>query len=414
MRRTQNWVFHCYLCRLSKAAEWRLIMKENWNDLLALVPEEPSWKIDWAAIEHTELRKLIEKMTATMQNPLWHGEGDVWSHTKMVCEELVKIPAFRCLERRKQQELFLAALLHDIGKILCTRWEDGAWTSPNHTSVGAQMAREWLWRVYDVCGSEELRTFRETVCNLIRYHSVPPHILEQKKPERRLLKIAAEGELVPDFSVELLCLLEEADIKGRISKDIEKNLELVSLCAEVAREYHCLTEPGIFPDSFSEYAYLSDKNIYPGQKLYNDTWGEVILMSGLPGTGKDTWIQEHYQMPMISLDEIRKQMNISPRGNQSAVVQAAREQAKEYLRKKQGFIWNATNLTPMLRAKQIRLFEDYCASVRIVYLETEWEEMLLRNKKRKEGVPEKVIQHMLSTLIPPKRQEAHYVEWHCV
>ena len=117
---------------------------------------------------------------------------------------------------------------------------------------------------------------------------------------------------------------------------------------------------------------------------------------------------------MVSLDVLRKEMHISPKEEQGAVVNAARERAKEYLRKKQPFVWNATNLTPSVREKLIHLFENYHAAVRIVFLETQWEEELRRNQSRKEEVPASVIRRMLRSLVVPERFEAQYVEWHCV
>lgn len=390
-------------------------MKEKQRALLGLVPEPPGWKISWDDIENSALQGLIGQMKSTLQNPLWHGEGDVWTHTRMVCEELINIPDYCALDRRRQQIVFIAALLHDIGKIPCTRLEDGEWVSPNHTLIGSKMAREFLWTQYDLCGSTELQQFRETVCTLIRYHSVPPHVLDQKDPAHRLVKIASDSELILDFSVELLCLLEEADVKGRVAQSKAESLELIELCREQAKEIGCYRSPAGFPDSFSEYAYLAGRNVALGQEIYDDTWGEVILMAGLPASGKDTWIKKHYShYPMISLDEIRRERKISPTDDQGIVIGAAREQAKEYLRKKQVFVWNATNLTPQIRQKQVDLFESYHASVRIVFLEAQWEEQLKRNRERKAEVPEGIICKMLGNMILPERFEAAQVEWNCV
>lgn len=220
------------------------------------------------------------------------------------------------------------------------------------------------------------------------------------------------------FTIELLCVLCESDALGRICQEEKDRIhmaEQVQLCREFAMESGCYTNLFPFPSAHTRYSYLARKDIAPEVELYDDTWGEVILMSGLPGTGKDTWIEEHYpELPMISLDEIRKEMKISPTDNQSKVVEIARERARELLRRKQPFVWNATNLSPMVRGKQIKLFTQYHASTRIVYLETDWEEQLRRNSGREDAVPEQVICHMMEELVLPEVQEAQRVEWHCI
>ena len=254
--------------------------------------------------------------------------------------------------------------------------------------------------------------FRETVCAYIRTHMVPEHFDRQKDPERKAREMAAIGRLLPDFSWELLCMLSEADIMGRIAPDTQKQLDALQICRWMVQEAACFTAPNVFADAFSERAYLSGRNILPDQKLYDDTWGEVILMSGLPGTGKDTWIQENLSgLPMISLDEIRKEMHVPPTACGGAVIRKAQEQAKTYLRKKQPFVWNATNLSKEIRQNQVRLFEQYGARVRIIYLETDWTQRIERNRNRTDAVPESAVEKMLSVIVPPFPYEAQTVEW---
>lgn len=387
------------------------------EDLRCLVSQAAKQKIDWSALGNA-LSSFALPMARTEQNPDFHAEGDVWTHTKRVCETLVTLDSFRGLSEDRQQTLFLAALLHDIGKIPATRWEDGKWTSPNHTLLGSKMARQFLWQELGLCGTPEKQQLRETVCNLIRYHSFPPHAIDDPDGRRKLLAMAANGENCPMFTLELLCILCEADALGRVcanDRDRLRMAEQVQLCREFAGENGCLAGPFPFPSAHTRFSYLQHKDIPPEAALYDDTWGEVILLSGLPGTGKDTWIKTHYpDLPMLSLDALRLELGISPRENQSKVVEIARERAKELLRKKQSFVWNATNLSPMVRGKQIRLFAQYHASTRIVYLETDWQEQLRRNGSRTAAVPEQAVCRMLEELIPPEMKEAHAVHWHCV
>lgn len=172
--------------------------------------------------------------------------------------------------------------------------------------------------------------------------------------------------------------------------------------------------PYPFRSAHTQRVLLRGGSVWRDQALYDDTWGEVILMCGLPGTGKDAWIRAHHpDLPVVSLDDLRQELETEPTDNQGRVVQAARERAKALLREKRPFVWNATSLTS-LRAQQIDLFEQYHARVRVVYLETAWEENLRRNGSRPDAVPEDVIDRMLARLEPPERFEAQAVEWICV
>ena len=356
-----------------------------------------------------------QQMAQTPQNPLWHGEGDVLTHTHMVLDALEHMPAFLAAPDNARQALRLAAVLHDIGKIRTTRLEDGQWVSPGHSRVSAEWARQILWQDLGLCGTAEKQWLRETVCNLVRYHAMPPHVISHVDGSRRLRRAACNGQLLPGFTMELLCILAEADALGRICQDQQDILERIQLCRELAKEAGCLDGPGTYFSEHAQFAYLSGRNVQPDQPLYDDSWGQVILMAGLPGTGKDTWIQTHCpDIPMISLDEIRKEQNISPKGNQTKVVEIARERAKAYLRQHQRFVWNATNLTPMIRQKQVELFSDYGASVQVVYLETSWQEQCRRNRERKDAVPDAALWDMLQKLSPPERWEAHQVRWEIV
>ena len=274
------------------------------------------------------------------------------------------------------------------------------------------MARELLWKEYGMCGDSELMKIREAICLLIRYHSFPPHAINLDDARLRLHKIASNSILAPCFTIRMLCILCKADMIGRFCNDQQQMLEQMSLCEELAKEEECFDNCYPFKTDVVRRAYLSGQDVWKEQELYDESWGEVVMLSGLPGTGKDTWISKNLpNLPMISLDNIRREYRISPKAEQGFVANIAREQAKEYLRKHQPFIWNATNITTQMRESLVNLFETYKARVRVIYLETAWGNQRERNSQREHAVPNDVLEDMLGKLVLPEAHEARIVEW---
>ena len=130
-----------------------------------------------------------------------------------------------------------------------------------------------------------------------------------------------------------------------------------SMAEELAKEEGCYEGCFPFPSTHTRRAFLAGRDVWKNQELYDDHQSEVILMSGLPGTGKDTWIRINLpNIPVVSLDDIRRANKISPTDEQGTVANLAREKAKEYLRRQQTFVWNATNITTQMRESLISLF----------------------------------------------------------
>jgi putative nucleotidyltransferase with HDIG domain len=319
----------------------------------------------------------------------------------LVCEALIALPAWQELPPIERSLLFAAALLHDVAKPAATEIEaDGSITSKGHVRQGAKMARQILWSL-NVPFHQ-----REAIVSLVQHGSLPLWFWDKPNPQRAVIKASQV------IRCDLLALLAEADVRGRECDDQLELLERVQFFREFCQENNCLFYPRPFPSDHSRFVYFQKDNRDPNYAAFDDTRFEVVLMSGLPGAGKDSWIRENLpDWTVISLDELRQAMNISPKDDQGAVGERARAIAKDYMRAEKSFVWNATNLSRQLRSSLINLFSAYQARIRIVYLEVSWEESLRRNHSRAAHVPEAVIGRMRDRLEVPDLTEAHQVDW---
>ncbi len=77
-----------------------------------LTPIGPDFGLDWAAIVQTY--DWLLPLADCPQNPAYHAEGNVLIHTRLVCEALIVLPAWRDLDATARSILFAAALMHDI------------------------------------------------------------------------------------------------------------------------------------------------------------------------------------------------------------------------------------------------------------------------------------------------------------
>ena len=375
-------------------------------------------------IEDHCLNGLRELMQQTPQDKKFHGEGDVLAHTLMVYD-LIDV---RGLSASQAAALKIAALMHDIGKVRTTQVNGEDITCPNHSQVGARMTREILWKKFGLAGTVEAISFRETVVNLVRYHGFPPHVLEDENALVKMYRAASISNICiddqklteehnVDFTLDMLYRLAKADMTGRVCQDQDDAIAAVECFRDMAEEEKILYHEPIFNKSYDAYQFLNFKTgNYKEPDLFDESWGNVFMVVGLPGTGKDSYIRGCFMqdMPMISLDDIRKELKLKPGDTNGIVIQTAKERAKEYLRKHQSFTWNATNLVQQQRHQLIDLFETYKARVMIDYLETTVNEQIKRNHNREDVVPQSTIDEMISKLQLPEFFEAPYVCWNVV
>ena len=362
-------------------------------------PTEPDWTVPWGSLDPFS---WMQDLKGCPQNTDRHAEGDVWTHVPMVVGEMARLPVWRALPEPERRILFMAALLHDVAKPVCTRREaDGRWSSRGHSWRGAIRARNILWRLgvpfHD----------REAVCAIVRHHLVPFFLTDSENPTRMAIEVSQTARC------DWLAIMAESDARGRICPDPDQLLSQVRQFREKAAELGCLDRPYQFPNDHERYLFFRDNQrrdelSAPG----GDFRTRVVVLCGLPGAGKDFWAEQHLpEWPVISLDVIRQELGIPPQDAQGDVVNKAREIARGFLRAGRDFVWNAQNLSRQVRSDCLRLFHDYQAHVRLVYVEAPPDRLFQQNRSRRRKVPEKVIERMLDRWEVPDRTEAHIVDY---
>jgi predicted kinase len=373
----------------------------QFDTLRALAPapgQSPDYAACLAAFPALELAKT------TPQDPRYHGEGDVWTHTMMVVDALLALPQYQTASRADQEVVFLAALLHDVAKHSTTVIDPvtGAIGQPGHSRKGAIDARIALW------DAGAPFAVREAVCRLISVHQVPFFALEGSRRGKPPEFIARE--LSWHVSLPMLAMLAEADMRGRICADAQRVLDNIALFCELARDDGCFEQPRAFADAHTAVSYFRGADVHPDYPLFQEPGSRVIVMSGLPASGKNTWVNAHYpDLPVISFDDAREELGLRHGKNEGKVAHLAIERARELLRRKTPFVWNATNLSELMRKKTLDLLYAYHAEVELVYLEKPRAELLRRNSRRDTSLSNKTLTGMLHRWDLPLPTEAHRV-----
>lgn len=141
---------------------------------------------------YPELNNLI----GIKQNPTHHGEGDVWEHTKMVCDHAHGFVGM------------FAALLHDIGKATNTQYGEKI-TSYGHPLGGVKLVDSFCESIY--MPIQKYKVEKEKIKKLVGSHM--DH-LGYNKITFKLIKRLSD-KLQP-ATIDELCELINADCLGRI------------------------------------------------------------------------------------------------------------------------------------------------------------------------------------------------------
>lgn len=133
----------------------------------------------------------------------------------------------------------------------------------------------------------------------------------------------------------------------------------------------------------------------------------VIVLVGLPASGKSTWA-EAQGITVLSSDAVRALLSDDETNQQihDEVFATMRYLLRKRLRlRAPATVVDATNLLPVHRKPWIKLAKSLGAEVEAVYFDTPVEECQRRNASRARVVPAEVIAAMAARMQPPIKAE---------
>lgn len=167
-----------------------LALAKEWGMLPAIAPE-------------------LVPLAETPQDPGWHPEGDVWTHTLQVVDEAAGLIGDLSDDRPRRLAVMLGALCHDLGKPSTTLLEDGRLRSRGHEEAGLPPTQALLdrWNVHTLQGYD----LRAQVLQLVAQHLKPGQLYD----ERERVSDGAIRRLARKCEPDLLYRVARADCLGR-------------------------------------------------------------------------------------------------------------------------------------------------------------------------------------------------------
>jgi tRNA nucleotidyltransferase (CCA-adding enzyme) len=200
------------LCRTIAGTYAELPVERVWGEWEKWAAKSTVPSRGLTVLEETGWLKHFPEVAAlrgTQQEPEWHPEGDVFTHTQHCLDALVRLPEWQASGPARRRLLSFAVLAHDFGKPATTAYVEKRgrmrWTSPGHEGAGGPLAKDFLRRIgapldYDL-----------PVCALVVHHLAHHHgnTAFTDTTVRRLARKLAPA------TIDDLALVMRADANGR-------------------------------------------------------------------------------------------------------------------------------------------------------------------------------------------------------
>ena len=206
------------------------------------------------ATEWIEHFPELNAIRGVPQDPEWHPEGDVFTHTAHCCDAMATLADWKAADPETRIVYMLAVLTHDTGKAITTveamKRGELRIVSPGHEEASGGLAEDFLNRI------NAPRAIRERVVPLVVNHMA--HF--QSVSDRAVRRLAKRLE--PENIRGLLTLMT-ADSFGRppLPRQVPESVRLIATKAE---ELSVREQP---PDPILLGRHLLEYGLQPGKQL---------------------------------------------------------------------------------------------------------------------------------------------------
>ncbi|HWA08159.1 MAG TPA: HD domain-containing protein [Opitutaceae bacterium] len=142
------------LCRSISGTFAELPVERVWGEWEKWATKAARPSRGLAVLEETGWLRHFPEVAAlrgTPQDPEWHPEGDVFTHTQHCLDALASLEGWRSAAADRRRLLTFAVLAHDFGKPSTTAHAERRgrlrWISPGHEAAGGPLAAAFLRRI---------------------------------------------------------------------------------------------------------------------------------------------------------------------------------------------------------------------------------------------------------------------------
>jgi putative nucleotidyltransferase with HDIG domain len=329
-----------------------------------------------------------------IENP-YHLEGSVWTHTKMVMDEVEKYFV-------SDYALMICALLHDIGKVKTFR--DNSETKRrsfnNHEGVSVMMASDILKKLSYSWGDTEISPHeREEILKVIGLHGRLYDFIGRKD---KIKDVAIMFKKEPG-TLERLRRFYLCDHGGRITDPNVDNITVLEATDWFFKviKYICILD---YEEEVEEQE--SQKNI--------------TVLIGLPRSGKSTYVKDHFSTDVvISRDDLVMEYardgetysevwNRLIDENQKNIDKELQKRYNKAVKAGVDLVIDMTNTSKKSRKKWLANARGY--HKKAIVFGTGIDTCDSRNSKDK-NIPREVLESMAKRFVVPLYDEFDEIEW---